>query len=83
MPVVISIFFFIIYYIISITGEKFVREGILIAPIGMWISSFILLPLGIFLSYKATTDSALLNTDAYVQAFKKAGNIFSRKKKSE
>jgi len=83
MPVVISIFFFIIYYIISITGEKFVREGILIAPIGMWISSFILLPLGIFLSYKATTDSALLNTDAYVQAFKKVGNIFGRKKKSE
>lgn len=83
MPVVISIIFFILYYIISITGEKFVREGVLVAPIGMWISSFILLPLGVFLSYKATTDSAILNTDSYVQAFKKVGNFFSRKKKSE
>ena len=83
MPVVISIIFFILYYIISITGEKFVREGILIAPIGMWISSFILLPLGVFLSYKATTDSALLNTDAYINAFKKIGKRFGKKKQAE
>ncbi len=80
MPVVISIFFFIIYYIISITGEKFVREGILIAPIGMWIASFILFPLGIFLSYKATNDSAILNTDLYLKFFKKIGKLFGKKK---
>ena len=83
MPVVISVFFFIIYYIISITGEKFVREGILPAPEGMWISSIILLPLGVFLSYKATTDSMLLNIDWYVQTIKKLGNLISKKKKQQ
>ncbi len=83
LPVVISILFFILYYIISITGEKFVRESILTAPVGMWISSFILFPLGIFLSYKATTDSALLNTDVYVQVFKKVGKLFSKKRESK
>jgi lipopolysaccharide export system permease protein len=70
-PVVISIFLFIFYYILSISGEKFVREGVLPAYIGMWISSFVLMPLGIFLTYKATTDSVILNADTYFTAFKK------------
>ena len=76
MPVVVSVIFFIIYYIISITGEKFVREGILTAFEGMWLSSAILLPLGIFLTYKAATDSFILNTDTYIQFLKQ---IFSFK----
>jgi lipopolysaccharide export system permease protein len=81
MPVVISVFFFVIYYIISITGEKFVREGMLPAIDGMWISSVILLPLGVFLSYKATTDSVLLNIDWYLQIIKKVRRFFGTKKK--
>ncbi|HUW05909.1 MAG TPA: LptF/LptG family permease [Williamwhitmania sp.] len=81
MPVVISVFFFVIYYIISITGEKFVREGMLPAIDGMWISSVILLPLGVFLSYKATTDSMLLNIDWYLQIIKKVRRFFGTKKK--
>lgn len=78
-PVVISIILFIIYYIISLTGEKFTREGILPAYFGMWLSSFILLPLGIFLTYKATTDSVILNIDTYF-AFLKRIPFFSQKK---
>jgi lipopolysaccharide export system permease protein len=70
-PVVISVLFFILYYIISITGEKFTREGIMPAYIGMWLSTFILMPLGIFLTYKATTDSVILNADSYLLFFKK------------
>ncbi|MCG8411535.1 MAG: LptF/LptG family permease [Bacteroidales bacterium] len=77
--VVVSIFFFILYYIISISGEKFVREGVLSAYVGMWLSSFILMPLGIFLTYKATTDSGILNADAYLIFFKKVFRIFSKK----
>lgn len=71
MPVVVSVFFFIIYYVITLTGEKFARELIWHPAAGMWISSFILLPLGIFLSYKATTDSVIMNTDFYIEAAKK------------
>ena len=70
-PVVVSVLFFILYYMISIAGEKFAREGVIPAYIGMWLSSFILMPLGIFLTYKATTDSVILNSDTYLLFFKK------------
>jgi len=42
---------------------------------GMWVSSFILLPLGVFLSYKATRDSVIMNADFYVEAAKKVLGI--------
>lgn len=65
MPVVVSIIFFVIYHVISISGEKFAREGVIPPWKGMWMSSFILLPIGIFLTYKATTDSALFDRESY------------------
>jgi len=78
-PVVISVLFFIIYYMISISGEKFAREGVLPPYIGMWISSYILFPIGIFLSYKATTDSVILNPDFYLNFFKKLSKKYRKK----
>ena len=48
-------------------GEKFAREMIVTPFEGMWASSFILLPLGIFLTYKATTDSVIMNTETYTE----------------
>lgn len=80
-PVVVSVLFFILYYMISIAGEKFVREGVMEASIGMWLSSFILMPLGIFLTYKATTDSVILNSDTYLLFFKKLFKRFAKKSK--
>ncbi len=65
MPVVFSILIFIIYHIISMTGMKLVKEGELPPFIGMWMSTAILVPLGIFLTYKATTDSVLLDSNFY------------------
>jgi len=65
LPVVVSIAFFLIYYVISITGEKFAKEGLWPVWKGMWMSSLVLLPLGMWLTYKATTDSSLFNLDAY------------------
>ena len=75
MPVVVSVLFFVVYYVIAITGEKFARELVWSPSLGMWVSSFILLPLGIFLSYKATTDSVIMNSDFYMHFFKKLGKI--------
>lgn len=75
MPVVISVAFFVIYYVISITGEKMSREGTIDAFIGTWISSFILLPVAIFLTYKATNDSPILNADWYIKIYNKAKHI--------
>lgn len=71
MPVVVSVLFFVFYYVISLTGEKFARELMWEPYLGMWVASAILLPLGAFLSYKATTDSVLMNADFYVNSLKK------------
>jgi lipopolysaccharide export system permease protein len=70
LPVVVSVFFFVIFHIISITGEKYARAGILEPQIAMWLASAVLLPLGIFLTYKATTDSPILDADAWNRILK-------------
>ncbi|HEY5589536.1 MAG TPA: LptF/LptG family permease [Paludibacter sp.] len=66
-PVVISVIMFIIYYIIDNTGYKMAREGLWTSYEGMWLSSAVLLPIGIFLTYKAVVDATLLNTDLYIK----------------
>lgn len=70
-PVVISVVMFIIYYIIDTAGYKMARESLWPCWAGMWLSSFVLLPIGIFLTYKAATDSALLNPEAWIKGFEK------------
>lgn len=71
MPAVVSILFFIFYYMVNTFGEKLAREGVWEVYQGMWLSSFVLFIIGIFLTYKSTTDSALLNSDAYYIFFEK------------
>lgn len=65
MPVVISVILFIIYFIISMFSEKMVREAILPAEIGMWMSTFILLPVGVLLTIKAANDSMNIRPESY------------------
>lgn len=77
MPVVVSVLIFIIYYIINNTGYKMARDGNWNVWIGMWISTVVLAPLGVFLSYKSNNDSAVLNADAYINWFKKVAGIRS------
>lgn len=64
-PLVISVFLFIVYYIIDNSGYKMARDGKLTVVEGIWLSSAVLLPLGIFFTYKAMRDSAVFNIDAY------------------
>lgn len=71
MPLVISVILFIIYYIIDNSGYKLARDGHVEVWEGIWLSTFVLLPLGIFLTYKAVNDSAVFNKDAYVNFFRK------------
>ena len=71
MPVIVSILLFIIYYIISMTGEKFVRESIIPPFAGMWISTAILVPVSIWLTIKAANDSVILNIETYFVWWKK------------
>jgi len=78
LPVVISVLFFVIYHVTSITAEKFVRTGVIPAYEGMWVASAVLLPIGIFFVIKATSDSPLLDTDTYVKLFRKFKAFFSK-----
>lgn len=77
MPVIVSILVFIIYYIIDNSGYKMARDGKWIVWMGMWLSSAVLAPLGVFLTYKSNKDSVVLNADAYVAWFKKIAGIRS------
>ena len=75
-PVVISVVMFIVYYIIDNAGYKMAREALWPCWAGMWLSSMVLLPIGIFLTYKAATDSALFNPEVWVKYLNKLKKIY-------
>lgn len=79
MPVVVSIFLFIVYYIIDMMGIRSAREAVIVPQLGAWISSLVLLPLGVILTYKSVTDSEMMSTDAYSNFFKKITSFFKKK----
>ena len=78
LPVVISVLFFVIYYIISTVAERMAEYGDLNMFLGVWLSSLLLFPVGLFLTFKATSDSSLLDADSWKKMFRK---LFSRKTK--
>lgn len=70
-PMVLAVLIFIIYYVIDTFGLKMINSGQIPVWAGMWLSSAVILPLGAFLTYKASRDSATLNADAYVVFFRR------------
>ncbi len=64
-PTVVAIFMFLIYYVISIIGERSAREAAIGIFTGMWISTLILLPVGLYLTYRANRDSVTFNYSKY------------------
>lgn len=78
MPVVISVMFFLLFWILSISGEKMAKEKVIEVYQGMWLATAFLFPLGFFFTYKATTDSEMFNVDAYTSFIKK---FFKKKEK--
>ncbi len=79
IPLTISIFIFVIYWVISTMGERMARVGTLSAAWGMWLSSLILLPVGIFLIYKSTQESHW----SEFRIWKKAKLLFSKKSRNK
>lgn len=70
-PAVISILFFVLWYVISISGEKLAEENLISTFAGMWAASYILLPAGLFLTYKASNDSVIMNIETYLVFLRK------------
>lgn len=70
MPVVVSVIIFILFWVITISGEKMSKEGVIPPFVGMWMATAATLPLGIFLTIKATSDSALFDAEKYLRPFR-------------
>ena len=81
MPLVVAIIFFLIFHLLNMFGEKFVKQGITSPLIGMWLAVMVLVPVGIFLTYKAMHDSQLFSKEFYFRSFKKLRPILSIFKK--
>jgi len=81
MPAVVATIFFVLFWVVSFTGEKYTAEGVLPAWQGMWIAPLMLLPIGFFLTYKATIDASLLDVHAWMKFVHKFFGI-SKKQRS-
>ncbi|MCM0042197.1 MAG: LptF/LptG family permease [Algoriphagus sp.] len=80
MPVLISILFFILFYMLTITGEKWAKEGVTDSLLGTIFSNLCLLPFGLFFLRQARKDARLFESDFYVGIQKKVMNFFLRKR---
>ncbi len=69
-PVVFAVIFFVIFFLLNNFGKKFVEQDILNPVAGMWLATFVLVPIGLFLIYKAMHDSQLFNKEFYFRLFK-------------
>jgi len=68
---IISVLFFVAYWVIDISGTKLARDGAVGAFHGVFFSSYVLLPTGLFLSWKAINDSAIFSMDTLKNEFRK------------
>jgi lipopolysaccharide export system permease protein len=66
LPVLISILFFILFYMLTITGEKWAKEGVVDPLLGTIFSNLCLLPFGLFFLRQARKDARLFESDFYV-----------------
>ena len=76
-PVIVSMLFFVVYWVVDISGKKLANDGAITPFLGAFISTFVLMPIGAFLTWQSTKDSSLFNADAYVSFFK---NLFSKRR---
>lgn len=75
MPLVASVVFFVLYYVVGMISEKSVREGAM-GPIGMWISTFVFIPIGVLFTYQATTDVNVFDFSRWRRWF---GKVFRKR----
>ena len=75
-PVIISVMFFIIYYVISIGGEKYAKGGSISVEAGVWAANIILLPIGLLFLRQAKNDARLFEADFYKVLFSRISNWF-------
>ncbi|MEP7277852.1 MAG: LptF/LptG family permease [Bacteroidota bacterium] len=80
MPLILAVAFFVVFFLLNNFGEKFVKQDVLEPLTGMWLATFILLPVGIFLVFKAMRDSQLFNQEFYYRFFRRVSRIVKKNK---
>lgn len=75
LPVLISVFFFLIYHVLSIIGEKSAKDLSMDAIEGIWLANIVFLPVAMFLVYKAKNDSQLFD---FSSLFKRIGYLINK-----
>jgi lipopolysaccharide export system permease protein len=79
-PVVFAVLFFVFFFLLNNFGRKFVKEDVLLPFTGMWLATMILVPVGLFLIYKALNDSQLLNKEYYYKATTTLKRFWAKRK---
>jgi lipopolysaccharide export system permease protein len=81
-PLVFAVVFFIIFHLFNTFGEKLVKQAVMTPFAGMWLSTAVLIPIGIFLTYKAMRDSQLFNQEYYYRSLLRLKTFLSTFKKA-
>lgn len=76
-PVIVSAFFFVLYYVVDIIGKKLAKDGVVSPAIGAFSSTIFLLPIGVFLTWKSTKESSIFDIETYLLPIKKFFARFS------
>lgn len=76
MPVLLSILFFVLFYVISMLGEKWARQGLMSPLLAVWLANIILIPIGLFALKQARKDAKLFDLDYYNVLWKRIRKRF-------
>jgi lipopolysaccharide export system permease protein len=79
-PLIFAIGFFVLFYLLNTFGEKFANQDVVSVFEGMWLSTMVLVPIGIFLTVKAMSDSQLFNREVYNRAFRRVKKLLEKLK---
>jgi len=81
LPLVSAVVFFVIFFLLNNFGKKFVQQEVLTPIGGMWMATYVLTPIGLFLTYKAMNDSQLFNKEYYFRVSRKVRSLVERLRK--
>ena len=79
-PLIFAVVFFVVFFLLNNFGEKFAKQDVLDPMSGMWMATFILLPIGFFLTAKAMRDSQLFNQEFYFRVFRRVRSFIRAQK---
>jgi lipopolysaccharide export system permease protein len=77
-PLVFAVIFFVTFHLLNTLGEKMVKEGVLSPIAGTWLPCYALIPVGLFLTYKASHDSQLFNKEFYYRTFNRVKQFINQ-----